>query len=329
MRYICFDLEGPLSPEDNAYELMSLFPDGDKIFEIISRYDDLLTLEGKEGYEPGDTLSLIAPFLISHGITETDILKLADKATLVSGAPELISELKARGWEVYCITTSYQKYAHRICQRVGIPEGNIACTIFALDNYHTGLTQDEARIVVQVEEEIKTLHPSDDDLRIKQKLDRFFWNELCDTRLGQVMNGIKPTGGIRKLTALQRFAAQNNSELSDWVIVGDSITDFKMLQAVDKAGGLAIGFNANQYALPYATIGMASTNLDDLNTALLTWETGGRQAVANVTREIERTDIQGERNHLHWISGRDNIKQPLEIHKRIRGIVRDQASKLG
>ena len=64
MNYICFDLEGPLSPQDNAYELMKLFPNGDRIFEVISRYDDLLALEGKEDYEPGDTLSLIVPFLV-------------------------------------------------------------------------------------------------------------------------------------------------------------------------------------------------------------------------------------------------------------------------
>ena len=47
--FICFDIEGPLSSQDNAYELMKLFPNGDRIFEAISRYDDLLTLEGREG----------------------------------------------------------------------------------------------------------------------------------------------------------------------------------------------------------------------------------------------------------------------------------------
>jgi energy-converting hydrogenase A subunit R len=40
MNLICFDLEGPLAPQDNAYELMKLFPRGGKIFEVISRYDD-------------------------------------------------------------------------------------------------------------------------------------------------------------------------------------------------------------------------------------------------------------------------------------------------
>ena len=70
MNFICFDLEGPLSPQDNAYELMRLFPNGGKIFEVISRYDDLLTLEEREDYEPGDTLALIVPFLLLHNISE-------------------------------------------------------------------------------------------------------------------------------------------------------------------------------------------------------------------------------------------------------------------
>ena len=73
MKLICFDLEGPLAPQDNAYELMKLFPNGGKIFEVISRYDDLLTLEGRENYEPGDTLALIVPFLAYHRITEEQI----------------------------------------------------------------------------------------------------------------------------------------------------------------------------------------------------------------------------------------------------------------
>ena len=71
-RYIFFDLEGPLSPRDNAFDLMRHAGAGD-IFRLTSRYDDLLALEGRAGYEAGDTLALIVPFLIRHGVTEADI----------------------------------------------------------------------------------------------------------------------------------------------------------------------------------------------------------------------------------------------------------------
>ncbi|HEX59904.1 MAG TPA: energy-converting hydrogenase A, subunit R, partial [Methanomicrobia archaeon] len=72
-RVVFFDLEGPLSPQDNAYEVMSSIENGDKIFEVLSRYDDIISLEGREGYEAGDTLALIVPFLVVHSISERDI----------------------------------------------------------------------------------------------------------------------------------------------------------------------------------------------------------------------------------------------------------------
>ena len=76
---------------------MKLFPNGDKIFEVLSRYDDLLTLEEREGYEPGDTLALIVPFLILHNISEDNITTLAVKAGLTGGADKLISWLQSKG----------------------------------------------------------------------------------------------------------------------------------------------------------------------------------------------------------------------------------------
>jgi energy-converting hydrogenase A subunit R len=67
--------------------------------------------------------------------------------------------------------------------------------------------------------------------------------------------------------------------LSDWTVAGDSITDSRMLQAVNKAGGLAIAFNANEYALKCASMSLAFVRLDDLWVALKTWEKDGRQVV--------------------------------------------------
>src|SRR4030042_28601 len=99
--FIGFDLEGPLSPQDNAYDLMKLFPNGDRVFEVISRYDDLLTLESREGYEPGDTLALIVPFLVLHNISEDNITTLAARASFIGGADKLIPQLEDSGWKIF------------------------------------------------------------------------------------------------------------------------------------------------------------------------------------------------------------------------------------
>ena len=37
----------------------------------------------------------------------------------------------------------------------------------------------------------------------------------------------------------------------------------------------------------------------------------------------------GDRGYFHWLSGRENIDEVIQIHKGIRRAVREEASKLG
>ena len=327
--YVCFDLEGPLSPQDNAYELMKLFPDGHKVFEVISRYDDLLTLEEREGYEPGDTLALIVPFLILHGISENDISTLAAKASLTGGAKDLTYQLQINGWKIFCISTSYQQYAIHITQKLDIYSHNVACTTFPLNRLHTISGQEDNELLKQSEKDILALYPPNDDKLIKQTLDLFYWEKLPDTDVGMAIEEVKPVGGRRKVAALNKFAEAHSQPLSQWVVVGDSITDFRMLQAVNEAGGLAVAFNANEYALPYATMSLASTSIADLKEILQVWEKSQRKGVEKIVRGKEKAGGTGDRSYFHWMSGRKDINEVVEIHKRIRRLVREEAGKLG
>ncbi len=329
MNFIAFDLEGPLSPQDNAYELMKLFPDGDKIFEVISRYDDLLTLEEREDYEPGDTLALIVPFLVYHNISEDNITSLATEASLTGGADKLVSWLEYGSWKVFCITTTYEQYAMHITQKLGIYAHNVACTPFPLARIRQTLCKEDSALLQQIEQDILTMSPMEDDNRIKQTLDDFFWVKLPTTELGKVIKEVKPVGGRRKVTALNNFADKYAQALSKWVVVGDSITDFRMLQAVEEAGGLAIAFNANKYALPYSTMSLASTSISDLTEVLTAWQKGQRKAVEIVVKEKEKIGGVGDRGYFHWLSGRENIEDVINSHRRIRTLVREGAAKLG
>jgi energy-converting hydrogenase A subunit R len=329
MNLICFDLEGPLAPQDNAYELMKLFPHGGKIFEVISRYDDLLTLESRPDYEPGDTLALITPFLAYHGIEEEQIAAMGQKAGLTPGATELISKLKSRGWYIFCISTSYEQYAFPITRRLGIPHENVSCTSFPLARIRQLLNQDEFALLEQTEHEIVNLNPFTDDTRIREYLDDFYGQKLPQTGSGRIIGQVKPLGGKRKVEALENFSTRMRKTLSHWTVIGDSITDFKMLQAVNKTGGLAIAFNANEYALPYSTLGLASVSLYDLLVVLEAWEEGGRQVVERAVKEKEVAGGTKDREWFHWLDGTKDITPALEIHKRLRRLVREEAAKLG
>jgi energy-converting hydrogenase A subunit R len=307
---------------------MKLFPDGDRVFEVISRYDDLLTLEEREDYEPGDTLALIVPFLVLHNVTEDNITTLASEATFIGGADKLVPQLESSGWKVCCITTTYEPYAIHITHKLGIYAHNVASTPLPLSQIQQTLCKEDLALLEQVKADILTMRPVDDD-RIKQRLDEFFWEKLPATDMGKAIKQVKPVGGRRKVEALNRFADKYDQPLSGWVVVGDSITDFRMLQAVEAAGGLAIAFNANEYALPYATMSLASNFISDLTDVLESWKRGQRKGVEALVKERERIGGKEDRGYFHWLSGRKDIDEVIQIHKRIRRLVREEAGKLG
>jgi energy-converting hydrogenase A subunit R len=269
------------------------------------------------------------PFLILHNISEADIASLSVKASLTGGAADLVSWLQSSGWKVFCITTTYQQYAIHITQKLGIYAHNIACTPFPLDKFNRALHKEDSELLQQAEKEILTMQPAADDDRIKQSLDSFFWQKLPTTELGMAIKEVKPVGGRRKVAALNRFADAYGQPLSSWVVVGDSITDSRMLRAVEEAGGLAIAFNANDYALRHATMSLASTFISDLTEVLQAWQKGQRKGVEKIVREKEKTGGKEDRGYFHWLSGRENIDEVIQIHKRRRRLVREEAGKLG
>ena len=113
-----------------------------------------------------------------HNITEDNITTLAAKASFTGGADKLISRLQSSGWKVFCITTTYEQYAIHITHKLGIYAHNVACTPFPLTQIRQTLCKEDLALLQQVEADILTMRPVDDDDRIKQSLDEFFW-ENC------------------------------------------------------------------------------------------------------------------------------------------------------
>jgi len=355
---ICFDLEGPLSPQDNAYEVMKLMGnEGAFIFEVISRYDDIISLEGRSGYEPGDTLALIVPFFLVHGITEDDIRKVSERAKIVEGAEYLFEKLQADNWDIYIISTSYEQHAYNIGHKLGIPEDHIICTKLDLVKRKHALQESVFTLLKKAREEILELYSDIDNTdRIVNRLDALFFHQL--PALGYDIFTTRVIGGVRKAEAIREITNKKGIAIGDVIAVGDSITDYKMLDEVASQGGIAVVFNGNQYAVPYATIGLASVDIRFLYLVCEAFEQGGKGAVMDVVRTWEENRRAFEEDpmnipegyitpdlkdflttqeekipfpYFHNLERADDRRKEeiLTIHKRLRMQVREDAGKLG
>ncbi|MDD2666712.1 MAG: hypothetical protein PHD13_06080 [Methanocellales archaeon] len=350
-RIICFDLEGPLSPQDNAYEVLSLAENGEKIFEVISKYDDIIALEGRDGYEPGDTLALIVPFLLLNGVSEKDIEDISKRAKIVDGAKELVSTLQHEGWKTYIISTSYEQHARQIGAKLNVPRDDITCTKLSLEELKANVG--DLDVIEHAEREIIRLYPHmEDHKRVVKILDRFFFEELPKTGYGNVLERVRVVGGERKVQALYKIAKENKAKLRDMVVVGDSITDYKMLKEAREHGGLAVVFNGNEYAIPYASIGLASLDMRFLHPVLRAFDKRERLIGIVKSWETERDRFEKDPEsildelitpeikdflmesgqilpYFHYLEDKGNLDEVVKIHKRFRNLVRGEAAKLG
>ena len=265
------DCEGPISKNDNAFELAQHFiPNGGEFFAKLSRYDDFLAdIEKKPGYKAGDTLKLVVPFLKAYGATDRAIREFSSRGlVLVPRADEMLRAVSGL-MPAYIISTSYRPYIEALCAAINFPLSNTYCTEIQLDSHV--LPDSEVRWLETLVEEVLSLpeidlpadatsfEELDDGSRTTiGKLNELFWQELAQLESGKMMSSVDPVGGTEKARAAASARDRERCEWRDVIYVGDSITDRDAMELVKSHGGTAISFNGNRYALQFADYAVVS-----------------------------------------------------------------------
>jgi energy-converting hydrogenase A subunit R len=104
-------------------------------------------------------------------------------------------------------------------------------------------------------------------------------------RSADIVAAVHPVGGNMKLEALRAIAAGRRVELSEVMYVGDSITDVPPFSAVREAGGIALSFNGNRYALAVAELAAAAADTRPTRELALAFAAGGRAGVLEAARD--------------------------------------------
>lgn len=294
----CWDLEGPISVLDFAAELGRLLRknsslglqnyDTGQFYKMLSEYDDyLIEVPGvKEelniaDYQPGDTLRLIAPLYISS-FSDEDLIRVAKQNLgLLPGCLDLM-ELLHKDWDIHIISTSYSHFAHTIAEALKIPLDHVYCTEFNIKKAHQTFESIKNDANILLKDIFQQFLESNKKLdAIITDLNEFFWRNEGSNYI-KAMNKIKVRGGKRKELAVETISKQTQIPISEFVVLGDSITDINMLQRLKEEGGIAVSFNGNRFTVSRATIAITSaSNLgtlpifehrEDIDSFLESWE---------------------------------------------------------
>jgi energy-converting hydrogenase A subunit R len=310
-RIFISDCEGPISKNDNAYELTSYFVlDGSRLFTLISRYDDVLAdIVKRPGYKAGDTLKLILPFLKAYGVTNKDIEEYsARNVLLVPEAKDSLGFIK-EFMPTFIVSTSYERYMKALCSVIDFPFENVYCTKLNLDKYEIS-KKEIARIkklreemiampIPEIPKNAKSLSDfSSEHKAVLRRLDEIFWNEISKLKIGSILDEVNPVGGKEKAEAIKSIVARLGSSLQKVMYVGDSITDVEAFRLVRQGGGLTLAFNGNSFAVREIEVAVLSENA--LTTAVIAdvFNRFGKDQALTVVKEWKRTKVEKLDLHL-------------------------------
>jgi energy-converting hydrogenase A subunit R len=267
------DCEGPISKNDNAYEITARFvPNGDKLFTLISKYDDVLAdVLKKPNYSAGSTLKLIVPFLKAFGVTDGQMEAFsAQNLILIANSKDTLQHVQSVA-SAFMVSTSYEHYIKALCKALDFPYQNTYCTKLSLDKY--AVTEKEKTRLKEIAKEIAQMQmiaippaaKSMEDFSLADqetigRLDTIFWSEIAGMALGRIFSEVTTVGGSQKVAAIKDAVTKLHVPLEDVMYVGDSITDVEAFQLVKDNSGLTVSFNGNNYAVRNAEIAVLSDN---------------------------------------------------------------------
>lgn len=280
-RIFISDCEGPISKNDNAYEMAANFiPNGDSLFSNISKYDDALAdVLKKPDYSAGSTLKLILPFFKAYGMMDrqmdefsaNNILLIADSQTTLHHAQAVAN--------AFIVSTSYEHYIKVLCKAVSFPYKNTYCTRVNLDK--VAITPQEKERVKEIAQEIAQMNLIDippnatniedfshTNQAVIQRLDEIFWEIIPKMFVGKFLTDIVTIGGEQKAESVRNACKRLAADLSDVMYVGDSITDVEAFKLVRNNGGLTLSFNGNNYAVKSAEVAVIAES--NIVTAVIT-----------------------------------------------------------
>jgi energy-converting hydrogenase A subunit R len=359
-RVFISDCEGPISKNDNAFEITAHFvPNGDKLFSLISKYDDVLAdVLKKPDYSAGSTLKLILPFLKAYDVTDGQMEAFsAQNLILIANSKDTLQHVRAVA-STFIISTSYEHYIKALCKAIDFPYQNTYCTKLSLDKY--SVTEQEKMRLKEIAKEIAQMPmiiiPSaakaiEDfsvaDQETIRRLDTIFWNEIASMSVGRIFSEVTTVGGSQKAASIEYAVAKLHVLLEDVMYVGDSITDVEAFKLVRENRGLTVSFNGNNYAVRNAEIAVLSEN--NMVTAIIA-DVFCRQGKQAVLKLVENWNLPSlERNGVVSLSLLDHLftlypetlpkvqivtaknmetlaKESSEFRKRVRG---EAIGKLG
>ena len=246
------DCEGPLTLNDNAFEMSAHFiENGGELFKILSLYDDyLVDVVKRDNYKAGNTLKLILPFFVCENIKNSDLIDFSQNNIYAVRDSEFLLKYLKEAMNTYIVSTSYGQYIEALSNYMEFPFENTFYTKVDVDAL--SLNDEEIEKVLEFKDKILD-NPDDYEM-----FDDIFFNQIAKMGIYEEIRKINVVGGEGKRMAIHEIIERDGIDTGKVLYIGDSITDVEPLEFARDHDGISISFNGNEYPLKVAQIAIVS-----------------------------------------------------------------------
>ena len=246
------DCEGPLTLNDNAFEIADNFiENGGELFKILSLYDDyLVDIVKKQNYKAGNTLKLILPFFVVENLSNDDMVEFSKNNICSVNDSKFLLKYLNGAMNTYIVSTSYGQYIEAVSNYMDVPFENTFYTNVDIDCLE--LNDDEIQKIIEFKDLILS-NPEDYEL-----FDDIFFTQIPQMGIYEKIKPIEVVGGEGKKLAIDEIIKRDDINVDEILYIGDSITDVEPLEFARKNNGISISFNGNEYPLKVAEIAIVS-----------------------------------------------------------------------
>ena len=282
------DCEGPLTLNDNAFELAVHFiEDGGELFKILSLYDDyLVDIVKKDNYKAGNTLKLVLPFFVCENIKNDDLVNFSQNNIYAVDESKFLLKYLKGAMNTYIVSTSYGQYIEALSNYMDFPFENTFYTKVNVDAL--SLNDDEIKKVTEFKEMILE-NPTDYEL-----FDDIFFSQITKMGIYEKIKDIEVVGGLGKKLAIDKIIERDEIDINNMLYIGDSITDVEPLEFARNNNGISISFNGNEYPLKVAEIAIVSPSA--VTTAVIAdiYANNDKNKVLNFIEDYNASDDYAE-----------------------------------
>lgn len=267
---ICSDV-GFITRNDPLRDLCCRFVrDGGKIYDVLSRYDMLISYAlSRDDGNCGSVGRLLVPILKACGVTDKSAYDVcAESLRLMKGVDVTYRYLGSQLPTFFC-TETYEHQMLGLAEKLDIPLHSISCNMFSFDELE--LPKPEARAIREALPHIASCMISQEsyitgeakyltreDSILIDTVDAKLVKLLAKTEIMEAVRKTLKVSGNEKAYGILELCRKNEIAMSETAVIGCRNSDFPSMDIVRDSSGLALAFNASEYAVRGANVAVIS-----------------------------------------------------------------------